>query len=63
MRTFELMLGYTWWNIFCEVYKENRVYRSTRAVLFSSTHLSTRMELNLYTRVYTKSTLEYFSSK
>ena len=45
VRTFELMLGYTWWDIFNGVYKENCVYRLTRAVLFSSAHLSTRMEL------------------
>ena len=44
MRTFEVMLGYKWWDIFHGVCKENRVHRLTRAVLFLSTRLSTRTE-------------------
>ena len=43
--TFEVMLAYKWWDIFHRVYKENRVHRLTRAVLFLSIHLSTRTEL------------------
>ena len=60
VRTFEVMLGYKWWDIFHGVCKENRLHRLTRAVLFLSTRLSTRTE---YMHVYTKSTREYFLCK
>ena len=44
MRTFELMLGYTWGALRHEVYNNNCLYKLTCAVFFSSTHLGMRTE-------------------
>ena len=45
MHTFELRLGYTWWAT--QSTRTIRMYRSTGAAFFSSTHLCTRTEEQL----------------
>ena len=49
VHTFELMLGYTWWAD-CHhgaFFKDNRIYRSTRAVFFFTTNVCARTETQL----------------
>ena len=51
------VFGYTWWDTCYAVHKYNRVYRSNRAVFFSSTHLCTLTWSLIGTRVLTQNVL------